>query len=404
MRFRTLAIIAPVVLFSFGVVASRAAAAGCESLTSADARSLCYYNLGLDEYRSRHYDQAVADYTRALQINPNYAGAYYGRGVAYRHLAKYPEAIADYTHALQINPKFAYAYYSRATVYYILLDWAHAISDDDSALKILGWKDKYSPYSAIREYLVYRIRHDTSKASALLSKCLTRCSNAWPYPLLQYFQKAISRNRLLSLAGADVGKLTEVYTYLGMEALAAGKNSVARTDLAWVLKNGDRAYTEYDLAKALMLRLAPSASPADWRPAAMREFFTWALDVAYKMSAQSAYTGPNHTPDDLRRLIGGCDPQARDNPTLSLDLLCGNAPDRVFADRADFLAIANGSLPSGFAKADCPAASTLPDYLKGTVLLECFRNSSGSEIDLEYNTDPRIKGRFGISIVELPHS
>jgi hypothetical protein len=149
---------------------------------------------------------------------------------------------------------------------------------------------------------------------------------------------------------------------------------------------------------------APSASPADWRPATMSEFFTWALDVADKMSAPGGYTGPNHTPDDLRRLIGGCDPQARDKPTLSLDLLCGNAPNGVFVDRADFLAIASGSLPAGFAKADCPAVSSLPDYLKGTVLLECFRNSSGTEIDLEYNTNPQIKGKFGISIVELPHS
>jgi hypothetical protein len=157
------------------------------------------------------------------------------------------------------------------------------------------------------------------------------------------------------------------------------------------------------LLVALVLLGASPGPSADWRPDAMRSFFTWALDVAYKMSGPGAYTGPNHTPDDLRRLIGGCDPQARDKP-LSVDLLCGNAPDGVFANQADFLAIANGSLPAGFARAKCPEAASLPDYLKGTVLLGCFRNSSAIEIDLEYNTNPQIKGKFGVSVVMLPHS
>lgn len=149
---------------------------------------------------------------------------------------------------------------------------------------------------------------------------------------------------------------------------------------------------------------APSTAVADWRPAAMREFFTWALDTAYQMSGQGAYTGPNHSPDYVLRVIGGCDPQARDKPTLRLDLLCGSAPDGVFADQADFLAIANGSMPTGFVKMNCPASSTLPDYLASEVFLECLHNSSGTEIDLERNTDPRIKGEFGISVVMLPHA
>jgi hypothetical protein len=159
---------------------------------------------------------------------------------------------------------------------------------------------------------------------------------------------------------------------------------------------------------AVLLAVAPSAapsgSPADWRPAAMSSFFTWALNTTYRMSTQGEYTGPSHTPNDLQRLIGGCDPQIRDEKTLSVDLLCGDAPDGVFASQDDFLAIANASMPAGFVRTNCPAASTLPDYLAGEVFLECLRSESGTEIDLERNTDPRIKGLFGISVVMLPHS
>jgi hypothetical protein len=135
----------------------------------------------------------------------------------------------------------------------------------------------------------------------------------------------------------------------------------------------------------------------------MSAFFTWGLATAHTMSGSGGYAGPSSTPDDLRRLMGGCDPQVREKPTLSVDLFCGNAPDGVFADQADFLAVANSRMPVGFAKVVCPAASSLPDYLTGVVLLECLRSPQRVEIDLELNTDPRVKGKFGISIVERQH-
>jgi hypothetical protein len=135
----------------------------------------------------------------------------------------------------------------------------------------------------------------------------------------------------------------------------------------------------------------------------MSAFFTWGMAEAYKITAPRGYPGPKPMPSDARRLIGGCDPQAREKP-LRLDLLCGYSPAGVFADQADFLAIVHGSLPAGFTKTDCPPAASLPDFLAGAVLVECLRNTGGTEIDLEHNTDPTIKGEFGISIVMLPHS
>jgi tetratricopeptide (TPR) repeat protein len=40
-------------------------------------------------------------------LNPEYANAYYNRGIAYNDLKQYNEAIADYTKAIELNPKFA---------------------------------------------------------------------------------------------------------------------------------------------------------------------------------------------------------------------------------------------------------------------------------------------------------
>ena len=59
------------------------------------------------------YQGAIADYDRALELNPQFAQAYYNRGNAKRTLKDYQGAIADYDKAIELNPRFAQAYYNR---------------------------------------------------------------------------------------------------------------------------------------------------------------------------------------------------------------------------------------------------------------------------------------------------
>ncbi len=60
------------------------------------------------------YEEAIADATRALELDPNSAFAYQTRAEAYRMLGKYEEAIADATRALEVDPNSAFAYRTRA--------------------------------------------------------------------------------------------------------------------------------------------------------------------------------------------------------------------------------------------------------------------------------------------------
>jgi len=48
-----------------------------------------WLNEGLSHYNAKQYEQAIADYDRAIQIDSQYANAYYGRGLVYYDLNKY---------------------------------------------------------------------------------------------------------------------------------------------------------------------------------------------------------------------------------------------------------------------------------------------------------------------------
>ena len=66
------------------------------------------------------YDLALSDYSKAIEINPNYAEAYNNRGFLYSYQQKYELALADVNKAIDINPNHAEAYANRGLLYAIL--------------------------------------------------------------------------------------------------------------------------------------------------------------------------------------------------------------------------------------------------------------------------------------------
>ena len=63
-------------------------------------RSKIYFNRGLAYDNQGRYDQAIANYSRAIELNPDYVSAYYNRGNAYDNQGRYHQAIADYSRAI----------------------------------------------------------------------------------------------------------------------------------------------------------------------------------------------------------------------------------------------------------------------------------------------------------------
>ena len=73
---------------------------------------------------------AVNDFSRAIELDPDYAEAYFSRGVLYwRELRNAYRAIRDMTRVLELAPQWAEALFNRAMAYQIRGDHDQAIAD-----------------------------------------------------------------------------------------------------------------------------------------------------------------------------------------------------------------------------------------------------------------------------------
>ncbi len=62
------------------------------------------------------HEEAMKDYDKAIELNPQYAEAYNNRGIAKAELGRNEEAMKDYDKAIELNPQYAEAYNNRGSL------------------------------------------------------------------------------------------------------------------------------------------------------------------------------------------------------------------------------------------------------------------------------------------------
>lgn len=102
-----------------------------------------YYVRALAWADRKEYEKGIKDYTKAIELNLNFADAYYNRGIAWQNQNENNKAIADfdkaiecYSKTIKINPKDAELYLWRGNTKYNKTDYKKALKDYDIAIEL----------------------------------------------------------------------------------------------------------------------------------------------------------------------------------------------------------------------------------------------------------------------------
>lgn len=83
------------------------------------------------------YEDAIADYNRAINLSPNDYFAYIDRGTVYRTLKQYQSAIEDFSQAIKLGHHNSYlAYANRGYTYGLIENHQNALSDYNIAINL----------------------------------------------------------------------------------------------------------------------------------------------------------------------------------------------------------------------------------------------------------------------------
>jgi tetratricopeptide (TPR) repeat protein len=87
--------------------------------------------------RERRSDEAIADFTRAIQLHPGYVPALNERGIEYVRRREYARAIEDFNMAIKADPRFdrVQIHYNRGNAWFALGEHRRALADYRVALR-----------------------------------------------------------------------------------------------------------------------------------------------------------------------------------------------------------------------------------------------------------------------------
>jgi tetratricopeptide (TPR) repeat protein len=110
----------------------------------------------------KRYDDALADLSRAIEVDPESAEALAGRGETYRRMERDDDALADFSRAIEVDPEQSWvvsrgvsyrrmALIGRGLIYRRMKHYEEALADFSRAIE-LDPSDEYckAEYAAIR--------------------------------------------------------------------------------------------------------------------------------------------------------------------------------------------------------------------------------------------------------------
>ncbi|NJN61906.1 MAG: tetratricopeptide repeat protein [Coleofasciculaceae cyanobacterium RL_1_1] len=95
-----------------------------------------YHGRALSRLRMQQYEAAIADLTEVLDRSPDDVRAFANRGSAYHALGKTRNAMIDYNRAIALQPDYDIAFVNRGSLHFDLGNYEHALADFDRAIAL----------------------------------------------------------------------------------------------------------------------------------------------------------------------------------------------------------------------------------------------------------------------------
>jgi tetratricopeptide (TPR) repeat protein len=208
---------------------------------------------------SGRYEEALAEYTRASQLNPMDANVWAGLSTVQVALGQAERAQLAMQKAQQIAPG-VYWHVDRATWLWARGFDADVVRDAEQALEFKTGGDT-SVYAAFIGALANRRLKRGDDADALLARAESASPGQWPAVVLTYLRGRLSAADLLKRAKDDVEQ-TEARAFVGIAARVDGRDDEGLLHLRWVQNRGIARLIAHDLALAELRRLERATEKA----------------------------------------------------------------------------------------------------------------------------------------------
>ena len=158
-----------------------------------------YHNLGNSLQESGRFDDAVAAYKQAIELNPDFSWSFHSLGDVLLKLEQWADAVAAYKQAVELNPDFSWSYHNLGDALLKLEQWEEAaaayrceiaLNSDfawsfgnlgDALIKLRYWDEAIAAYlkaieidvnlPGIYEKLGFALRQIESDLRSVLERC-----------------------------------------------------------------------------------------------------------------------------------------------------------------------------------------------------------------------------------------
>ncbi len=130
---------------------------------------LAYYYRGSSHLTLEHYEEALADLDRAIEMNPSHSLSYYARGYAHIGFGEYALAVQDFSAAIERDPSQPMFYLDRGWSYSQMGENRAALDDWNKALEL---DPNYALAYNNRAYITAQMNGDLVQALADVNRAL----------------------------------------------------------------------------------------------------------------------------------------------------------------------------------------------------------------------------------------